>query len=145
LAGVLVVEGNIVTEIGLDGLEHRGPIRPLRRAIVANHVGGLRRQARGSRGSGGECQRDQALVHVFVLPSSNSPPVYRPGVSLLRQATADAPSPVIRNFPIRQFERSVARALPIRQQCSPCRHWAYICDGGQMPSRKRVMMTMIAT
>ena len=39
LAGILVVVRNIVVEVGLDRLEHRGPIRPFRRAIVANDVG----------------------------------------------------------------------------------------------------------
>ena len=38
LTGVLVVVGNLVVEIGLDGLEHRGPIRPLRWAVVTDDV-----------------------------------------------------------------------------------------------------------
>ena len=43
LTRILVVVGNIVIEIGLDGLEHGGPIRPFRRTVIANHVGRLGR------------------------------------------------------------------------------------------------------
>src|SRR6516164_7749132 len=39
LTGVLVVMRDIVVEIGLDRLEHRGPVRPLRGAVVADDVG----------------------------------------------------------------------------------------------------------
>ena len=39
LTGILVVVRNIIVEVGLDRLEHRGPVRPFRRAIVADHVG----------------------------------------------------------------------------------------------------------
>src|ERR1700737_2833782 len=35
--------GNIVVEVGLDGLEHGGPIRPFRRAVVTDDVGGFGR------------------------------------------------------------------------------------------------------
>ena len=43
LTGILVVEGNIIAEISLDRLDHGGPVRPFRRAVIADHVGGLRR------------------------------------------------------------------------------------------------------
>src|ERR1700742_2658786 len=39
LSRILVIEGDIVIEVGLDGLEHGGPIRPLRWTIVADDVG----------------------------------------------------------------------------------------------------------
>ena len=55
LTGILVVVGNVVIEVGLDGLEHRGPVRPFRRAIIADDVGrfgGLQRRHQRQREQG---------------------------------------------------------------------------------------------
>jgi hypothetical protein len=38
LAGILVVERNVVAQIRLDGAQHGCPIGPFRRAVVADHV-----------------------------------------------------------------------------------------------------------
>jgi hypothetical protein len=46
LAGILVVMGDIVVQVGLDGLEHGGPVRPFRRAVIADDVGRLGRLPR---------------------------------------------------------------------------------------------------
>jgi len=50
LARVFVVMRDIIVEIGLDRLEHRGPIRPLRRAVVADDVGRTSRLQRRQQG-----------------------------------------------------------------------------------------------
>ena len=40
-------DGNVEAEVGLDRLEHRGEVGPLRGTVVADHVGGPRGRAAG--------------------------------------------------------------------------------------------------
>ncbi len=59
LPGILVIEWNVISEICFDRLQHRRPIGPLRRAIVANDIGSLCRRASGdgNQNSHGETQQ----------------------------------------------------------------------------------------
>src|SRR5262249_37868162 len=59
LSGIFVVMRDVIAEVSFDSLEHRSPVRPLRWAVVADHIGSLCRtaQRQGSERNKGETEQ----------------------------------------------------------------------------------------
>ena len=59
---------DVVAKVRFDGLEHRSPVRPLRRTVVADHVGRLCRTTQRQSGErkNGETELDFSWI---VLPA----------------------------------------------------------------------------
>ena len=69
LSGILVVMRDVVAEVRFDGLEHRSPVGPLRRAVVADHVGGLCRTAQRQSGERNKGETEQLDFHGYSSPA----------------------------------------------------------------------------